>query len=689
MNRSCVPFVAFLAPALLGVILGAGGLNANSASGNEKPKHLERSFAVPADLRYVLVGQTEWPPRTLDIAAWSKTPPMGFSYWNGFGDNPGPSDALTRQIADALVTTGLKDAGYVYFLAFDGAWWSAGVDPARDPAGLPRIDRDRWPNGIQSVSDYIHQRGLKVGGYTDIGKLGYCVPQEIGVLGHEQQDADQFAKWGWDYVKIDDHGPGNFYTAAKAMANNSSRRPIVISFSTPVTFPYEFSPRMANLWRVDMDATLRLGVGDWKDVLRQFDAGGKFWWAQAPGRWNDLDMLLIGLFGLSEEEAKSHFSMWAIRGAPLLIGADIRSPYGQTSGPIPRVTLRDLDILKNSEVIAIDQDVLGASGRVVSRSQDGMTEVDAKPLGSFASGEYSVLLLNRSTKPRDITVAWHSVGLLPDSVQARDIWKHADRGSFKAQFTAHGVPAHGVTMLRVKGAVDWSLPREYEAESSYNRLGGAAHVRCLSSGETSITGNIAAEDTNARIKEADKARLTTSTTVVEGIGGAPESTLQFNELWEGKSGLYRLEIRYATPEARQALITVNGQSPFLARFQGTGPKMAFATAQFRIHLQEGRNTLSIGNPTAPAPSIDKIVVSAEIPVKLDSSARLKLESTSTLPSANLRVEMRPFTRLNPLLAAAGAATAQSVIALKDLVSTHSSPGLVAGSPETVTGAVLH
>ena len=466
MKKCYVPAAPFLALALLGAIVGRDGAEAHSSPICEAPVHQEHCFTVPEDLHDVFADQTDWPLPELDISGWSKTPPMGFSFWNGFGDNPGPSDGLTRQIADALVTTGLRDAGYVYFLAFDGGWWSAGVDLPRDTAGQPRIDTDRWPNGIQAVSDYIHQRGLKVGGYTDIGKLGYCFPAEIGVLGHEQQDTDQFAKWGWDYVKIDDHGPGNFYSAAKVIATNSSHRPMVISFSTPVTFPYEFSPRIANLWRVDMDVTLKLGFADWKNVLREFDEGGRFWWAQAPGRWNDLDILLIGLFGLSDEEAKSHFSMWAVRGAPLLISADIRAPYGHSSGPIPRVTLRDLEILKNSEVIAVDQDTLGASGRVVSRSQDGMTEVDAKPLGSFASGEYSVLLLNRSIKKQDITVTWHSLGLLPESVQVRDLWKHADLGSMQTSFTAPGIPPHGVVMLRLKGNVDWSMPREYEAESS-------------------------------------------------------------------------------------------------------------------------------------------------------------------------------------------------------------------------------
>jgi alpha-galactosidase len=366
---------------------------------------------------------------------------------------------------------------------------------------------------------------------------------EVGAFGYEQTDADQFARWGWDYIKVDDHGPGNFYSIARAIVNNSSGRPVVLSLSTPHTFPYEFAPRIANLWRVGQDITLRIGYVAWKDILREFDAAGKFWWAQAPGRWNDLDMLVIGLVGINDEEAKSHFSMWAIRGAPLLIGADIRPPHERSFGPIPRLTLRDLESLKNKEVIAVDQDRLGASGRVISRERNGM-EVDAKPLSSFASGDYAVLLLNRSSRPHDVTVTWHSLGLLQKGVSVRDLWKHSDLGSFVNQFTAHQVPPHGVVMLRVHGSVDWSVPREYEAEWSYNSLTGSAHTYC----------------------EGSRLQGATSDCVVDGIGGKPENKLQFNELWEGKAGLYHVSIRYAASQSRQARITVNDQPPVTVRF---------------------------------------------------------------------------------------------------------------------------
>lgn len=571
-------------------VLFAGALRASPAqSAKSQDSHIPAAQAQ-AYIANALENQAEWPLKHLDNQSLSPTPPMGFSFWNSFGDNPGPNDELVRQTADALVETGLRDAGYKYFLAFDGGWWSAAVNPPRDSEGYPRIDKLRWPNGIQAVSDYIHQRGLKVGGYTDIGALGYCNPLEIGVRGHEQQDADQFARWGWDYIKVDDHGPGNFYAISKAIVNNSSGRPMVLSFSTPVTFPYEFAPRIANLWRVDYDITLDLGRGEWKRILREFDSSGRFWWAQAPGRWNDLDMLLIGAFGISDEEAKSHFSMWAVRGAPLLIGADVRAPHTSSSGPIPRLTLNDLDILKNSEIVAIDQDPLGASGKVIVRSTDGTREVDAKPLGSFASGEYAVLLLNRGDKPQDISVAWKSLGLLPTQASVRDLWKHADLGSISTEFTARSVPAHGVMMLRVKGDVDWSLPHEYEAESSYNEFYGLAHIRCLRNSDN---------------------EWPTGDAVVEGIGGDPENKLRFNRLVEDQDGAYRVTIQYGAADSRRARISLNDGAPVWVSFPATGADTSFKTAQVSLRLQAGENTLMIDNPTGLAPVIDKIVIAKE------------------------------------------------------------------------------
>jgi alpha-galactosidase len=546
------------------------------------------------------MGQEVWPVPILDNASVAPTPPMGFSLWYAFGDNPGPSDELTRELADALVSTGLRDAGYVYLLAFDGAWWSAAVTPGRDLDGNMLVDKQRWPNGIRAVSDYIHGKGLKVAGYTDLGELGYCLPQQRGMRNHEQQDADKFAEWDWDYLKIDDHGPGNYYNACAAVFHNNRKRPIVVSLSTPMTFPFEFAPRVANMWRVGGDLSVDLGRVRWKDIVREFDNAGAFWWAQAPGRWNDLDILAIGVFGITDLEARSELSMWAIRGAPLLVSTDIRPPYLGSSGPVPKITETQLGLLKNEEVIAIDQDPLGASGRPVRITRSADTEVDVKPLGTFTSGENAVLLLNRSETAQDIRVEWADLGIRTENVVLRDVWQHKYLKSSPDGYLARGVPPHGAVMLRVKGVFDWSRPREYEAESSYNRFTGLAQVRMLNeeAARDVFSGKIGA---TSGAREAGDA-------AVVGVGDGPGNTLQLNGVATPKRGLYLMRILYASPTARDAFFLINGAEHMHIVFPSTGGALQFRWKTYQVQLEAGDNTVQISNPKTLAPNIDKVQI---------------------------------------------------------------------------------
>lgn len=521
-----------------------------------------------------------WPTPILPIIQNAPLPPMGWSSWNSFGDNPGPSDQLIREIADALVSAGLKDCGYVNLLAFDGAWWSAAVDPGRDTQGRMIIDAARWPHGIQPVCDYIHAKGLKVGGYTDIGVLGYCSPQQRGVLGYEQQDADQFAVWGWDYLKIDDHGPGNYYDICRAIANNASKRPIILSLSTPQTFPYEFGPRIANMWRVGGDITLNLGKAKWQDICMEFDLAEAYSWAQAPGRWNDLDMMVIGMFGITDEEAKSHLGMWAIRGAPLILGCDLRPPYVQSSGPVPKINKTQLAILKNLDVIAIDQDPLGASGKRVSR--EGLGEVYAKPLTSFISGEMAVLFLNRTEKPMDISVRWSDLGLTPGAATVRDLWLQSAPETVSDGYTAKAVPAHGTVMLRVHGTLDWSRPRVYEAESSYNTFTGTAHQRCKLEGFSATAG-------------------------VAGVGKGADNSLQFNRVAVPETGSYTLDIFYSCAEERHGSMSVNGMPPVTLTFPAPGTTRRVGRISLEVPLKSGDgNIIGFTHASALMPILDRI-----------------------------------------------------------------------------------
>ena len=577
-----------------------------------KPAADSPANPVPAYVVKKMVGQKLWPVPRLDVSGNALKPPMGWSVWYAFGGIPGPSDRLSREIADALVSSGLKDAGYVYELAFDGGWWSTAVRPGRDDKGGIIVDKRRWPNGIKAVSDFIHAKGLKVAGYTDIGAVGYFIgykdrklPHQLGGFHYEQQDADQYAAWEWDYIKIDDHGPGNFFDSCRAVANNRLKRPIIISLSTPGTFPYEFGPRIANMSRVSHDVSWGIGRVRWDWILTEVDAAEPYWWVQSPGHWNDLDILTVGLHGITDEEAKSEFSLWSVFGAPLLLGCDIRPPNIGTSGPAPRVSPHQLEILKNAEVIAVDQDSLGASARLVSRS--AKNDVYAKPLTGFTSGAVAALLLNRGEKPSDITVKWTDLGLTSGAATVRDLWAHADLGAISNGYTATAVPPHGVVMVIVKGIFDWSRPRVYEAESSYNTFTGLAWQRCdRSEFRMRIAGN---ENAGFILISSPEGFASFSSRAgVDGVGNGTGNSLHFNHVAAPKSGCYTIAIAYACDDDRNADLSINGAAATNIRFPRTGGKMVVKEIFQDIELKAGENTLRVGNATAPAPLFDKITL---------------------------------------------------------------------------------
>jgi len=539
---------------------------------------------VPSALAEVTVPERVFP--VFDIADRSPTPPMGFSFWNAFGSQ-GSCDLFVRQTGETLVSKGLKDCGYDMLLAFDGSWYSTDVNPGRDADGRMLTDAKRWPNGIKAVSDFVHSKGLKVGGYTDIGQLGYCNPRQRGF---QPQDVQQYSEWGWDYIKIDDRGRTGWLNVVQPLVANM-KRPIIISLSTPGTFPFEFGPRISNLWRVGSDILAhkndrasRSSHSSFWQVLKEFDKAEQYWWAQAPGRWNDLDMMVVGCRGISDEEAKSHFSMWAERGAPLLISTDLRDPSLDPEGLYPKINETQLGILKNREVIAVDQDSLGATGRKVP-STGG--EVYAKPLQAFTSGKVAVLFLNRTGAVSDIRVNWSSLGLKPAKAKVRDLWVHSDLGAIQDGWTAKAVPPHGVVMLIVEGEYDWDRPRSYEAESSYNTFTGLAYVVAYKSPE------ILQFSSNAG---------------VTGVGNDLGNSLQFNRVAVQKTGRYNVAIAYACAADFSTGVSINGAAPLNINFPRSGDGNAVKEVVQEMELKAGENTLRFESTTTQKPLFDKITI---------------------------------------------------------------------------------
>jgi alpha-galactosidase len=367
------------------------------------------------------------------------TPPMGWNTWNRFACNV--SDELVRGAADAMVKSGMKDAGYRY-IVIDDCW-----QKSRDAQGNIVPDPERFPHGIKAVADYVHSLGLKFGIYSDAGTL--TCQERPGGLGHEYQDALMYASWGVDYLKYDwcNTLPGQDAKASYAnirRALDASGRPIVLSICEwgghqPWLWGEEAG---GNLWRTTGDIQDRwAGRKEWSPgnccsngMLDIVDQNEPLYAAAGPGHWNDPDMLEVGNGGMTTTEYRSHFSLWAIMAAPLIAGNDIRN-----------MTPEIRDILTNKEVIAVDQDPLGRQGRRVWK--DGDVEVWSKQL---QDGSRAVLLLNRGASERTITATWAEIGY-PNHLSAsvRDLWAHKDLGKFTGKFSA-SVESHGVVVVTVR-----------------------------------------------------------------------------------------------------------------------------------------------------------------------------------------------------------------------------------------------
>ena len=542
-------------------------------------------IGAPSDLANETVWQTTWPMPQINNASNALTPAMGWNSWFVVNGKPGPSESLILATADALVTNGLAAAGYKY-VVIDCTWIATPGRGSRDANGNLIPSSTYWPHGMKYVSDYVHSKGLLMGGYTDIGALGYAITNsQIGSFGYYQQDANQFAAWGWDFVKIDDHGPGDFYAAAYAIANNASNRPIVVSLSCPQTDAVKFGTRIANAYRVSQDISLDYSGGSvaWSDILREFDVAQADWYAQAPGRWSDPDMFCTGMNGISDLEGRTHFNMWCILGAPLMIGTDVRMTGGNYPPPLSAATLATMT---NTEAIAVDQDALGAVGTAVANN------VYAKPIGSFVSGQFAVLLLNRSSSTANLTVNWADLGLVAGSAASvRDLWAHANLGSFTGSYTAANIPAHGSVLLKITGTFDWNRPRTYEAESGYNACSGNAYY-------------------------VPHAATFSATAYVTGVGNGAANALQFNKVTAPSNGLYEVDIYYAGAAARTAQLSVNSGAATNISFPATGSDTSPSVITTYQPLNAGPNALAFSNPTNLAPNFDKIVVSRGTPAGL-------------------------------------------------------------------------
>ena len=371
------------------------------------------------------------------------TPPMGWNSWNHFSCDV--SEALIRETADAMVSTGMKAAGYVY-VNIDDCWHGE-----RDSLGFIHPDPGRFPSGMKALADYIHALGLKFGIYSDAG-WKTCGGRP-GSRGHEYQDAMQYAKWGVDYLKYDWcnteglDARGAYLTMRDALY--AAGRPIVFSLCEwGNDKPWEWGAPIGHLWRTTGDIAAvfdgEINHGSWSSwgVLQIIDMRKDIRQYAGPDHWNDPDMMEIGN-GMSVNEDRAHFSMWCMLAAPLLAGNDITGMSQET-----------LEILTNREAIAVNQDSLGVQGFRVMVIDS--VDIWAKPL---MHEELAVCFLNRTRSPRKIGFDWktHPVhdeftdkSFLFDQNEymIRDLWKHKKSGTTNKIFR-FDIPGHDVVMLRL------------------------------------------------------------------------------------------------------------------------------------------------------------------------------------------------------------------------------------------------
>ncbi|BDD10178.1 hypothetical protein FUAX_26100 [Fulvitalea axinellae] len=370
------------------------------------------------------------------------TPIMGWASWNNYRVHI--NEDIIKKQADAMASNGMKEAGYQFINIDDGYFGG------RDRKGNLLVHPERFPNGMGKLAEYIHSKGLKAGIYTD-GGINTCasywdkdtIGVGMGLYGHERQDLELMLKdWKYDFIKVDWCG-GEWmglndktrYTEIGEMIREL--RPDVIYNICRWRFPGEWAPLVGDSWRISGDI-----ANKFESVAHIIDKNADLWKYAGPGHVNDMDMLQIGR-GMTYEEDKTHFTMWAVMCSPLMAGNDMTNMSDQT-----------LEILTNKEIIALNQDPLVYQARRVKDYGD--LEVWGKPLGSTNSGLVAVTLLNRSKEAKKIGFSLKSVGMdASKGYTARDLWNKKDYPSATTDSLSFEVPSHGVVVLKLDGA---SLP---------------------------------------------------------------------------------------------------------------------------------------------------------------------------------------------------------------------------------------
>ena len=338
------------------------------------------------------------------------TPPMGWYPWNQFGQAP-QNEQMIKEIAEAIVKAGMRDAGYSFVGPDEGICFERGTN------GLLTTVLSRYPSGLRSLGDYLHRLGLKYALYTDAGART-CSKAMPGTKGHEFEDMRAFADWRCDYLKIDwCNSEGMDVVKAYTLlheAQLAAGRPVVHSLcSWGEGQPWKWAASIGHLWRTTGDIC-GPGQAEWENAINCAFANQKLFQSAGPGHWNDPDMMIVGMAGLSEARQRTFFSLWCIMAAPLMAGNDVRT-----------MTPFTLSVLTNLDAIAVNQDPLGFQGHIL-RQTNGVSLWAGKPL---YDGSQAIVVHNSGASEAGVRVTWNELGLNEsDALYVRDLWRHQTSG---------------------------------------------------------------------------------------------------------------------------------------------------------------------------------------------------------------------------------------------------------------------
>ena len=500
-------------------------------------------------------------------------PTMGWSSWNTFALNI--SEALIKQQADAMVSTGLADVGYKYVNIDDGFWNGRGRD------GRLILNTDRFPSGMRHLTDYIHQKGLKAGIYSDAGDntCGSANTNSwglnVGFYDHEDEDCQlYFADWNFDFIKVDYCGGNHLnlneqlqYTRiGQAIRRQAEALGKKITFNVcRWAYPGTWISDVADSWRTTGD--IWCGWQSVRDIIRenlyiQAYTGG--------GHYNDMDMLEIGRT-LSHDEEVTHMAYWCIASSPLLIGCDMAN--------IPDASLA---LLKNRDLIAMNQDALGLGAPVVQRSGD--IYVVAKDMEQLHGPKRAVVVMNLGDTRRTIALDLAALEFA-GPVTLHDCLTGTDTDYDGTTRISVTIPAHGSQAYFVTGTR--TERQRYQGEEAwankYQEINGFPNARPMEGAA------------------ADQGWY------MGWLGNLVGNYMEWRNVYSQQGGQYRLTIRYATAENRNLQVHLNGQElAFLESLNSGGWDDRWATVDLEVSLRPGFNTLRLGEPVGFAPNIDYI-----------------------------------------------------------------------------------